>query len=70
MLKRLLEQNKVSGKISKHKFFNLKTFYKATVIKIVWRRHKDRQCYRIESPEINADIYGKLIFDKKIKTIP
>ena len=47
-------------------------YYKAVIIRTVWYWHKNRhigQWYRIDNPELDAQMSGQLIFDKAGKRI-
>ena len=60
----IIEENKV-GKLA---LSNIKTHYKATVIKTVWYWQKNRQIdywNKIEITEIYSYKYRQLIFDKR-----
>ena len=57
--KTILHRNKIGG----HKLPNFKTYYKATVIKILqsWIKQKKNSFNLNENPEIYPHIYSQLI---------
>ena len=64
----ITELNKIIQLKNSIKGFEL--YYKAIEIKTIWLYHKNRhidQWNRIETPDINQCIHGKLIFDKGAK---
>ena len=51
---------------------DFKLYYKVVITKTAWNSHKNRhtdQCNRVESPDMDPQLYGQIIFGKTGKHI-